>query len=244
MAAKRQKKAKFVEKKKKTLIPEPNWDKLRKAKTEEERIEAFVKCEDFAHMEADPKLALHWLKKWIREESGWDMHEETVILPDVFMTVFAKHGWKAMQLKFMPESVKKSLENTLLPLLKRAHTMRENVDKEKEIYTKVVYDFVDPKEVKEWLTEWSKYLSSSKSNAESKDPKVRIQYQTAETYVQNMRNYLRTGMWNDSHFGENREKKVLAVCKAMAYDRNGEVKRTVGVWYPDIQSIWKREYVK
>lgn len=238
----RKKKAKFIPKKKKTLIPEPNWDKLRKAKTEENKIAAFKMAEDFAQYEADPKLALHWLKKWIREESGWDMHEETVILPDVYMSTFAKHGWKAMQLGFMPEETKTSLERNLLPLLKRAKEIKEKHNKENEIYTNVDYSFVKPTDVKEWLSEWSKYINSSKSNAESKDPKIRQQYQTAVTYVNNMRSYLRTGIWSDSHFGQNREKKVLLVCKAMAYDKDGIPKRNVGTWYPDIAGVWEKEY--
>lgn len=239
----RKKKATFVPKKKKTLIPEPNWDKLRKAKTEEEKLAAFKAAEDFAQYEADPKLSMHWLKKWIREDSGWDMHHATVILPDTYMATFSKHGWKAVQLGFMPDSVKTSLENNLLPLLKRAEEIREKHNREIEtVELPKDKDFIDPEKVKEWLASWSSYLKSAKSHAESKDPKIRSQYQSAETYVYNMKQYLRTGIWSDSHFGENRENKVLWVCKAIAYDQNGTPKRSEGTWYPDINQVWKKEY--
>ena len=38
-----------------------------------------------------------------------------------------------------------------------------------------------------------------------------------DTYVQNLKTYLRTGVWLDWRWGENQEGKVARVCKVMAY---------------------------
>jgi hypothetical protein len=54
-----------------------------------------------------------------------------------------------------------------------------------------------------------------------------------------MQIYLKTGVWLDTHFGENREKKIYNVCVAPAYDADGLIKRSVGVYYRDIGMIWK-----
>lgn len=237
----RKKKASFIPKKKKTLIPEPNWDKLKKSKTEEQKVEAFRKSDDFVHFEVPDREQMHWMKKWIREVSGWDLHEESVILPDVYMLPFAKYGWLAVRLGFTPETVVKSLEKNLKPLLERATEIRNKNSSEAVVLPSDENHFLNPSKVKKWLEVWKSYLKSSEKLAESKDPKLRMQYQVAETYVYNMSTYLRTGIWNDDRFGENREHKVMWVCKALAYNSDGTPKRNVGTWYPDIGEVWTRE---
>ena len=98
--------------------------------------------------------------------------------------------------------------------------------------------FLHPDKVKKWLAEWKSYVKGIEKYKDSKDANQRITYQTAQTYVQNMTSYLRTGIWNDSHFGANREGKVMFVVKALAYDDEGMVKRTQGYYYPDIGRVW------
>jgi hypothetical protein len=116
----RKKKASFVPKKKQTLVPEPNWERLSKAKTQDAMYKAFIKVADFVHYEVPEREQIHWLKKWIREESGWDLHEETKILPDVHMMAFAKWGWIAIKLGFTPDKVVDSLTRNLKPVLESA----------------------------------------------------------------------------------------------------------------------------
>ena len=38
-------------KKKATLVPEPKWDRLRKAKTDEKMYAAYLECEAYVHYE-------------------------------------------------------------------------------------------------------------------------------------------------------------------------------------------------
>ena len=237
----RPKKAKFIPKKKKTITPEPNWDKLAKAKTEEGKVAAWKNCEDYVHYEVTDKELLHSIKKWIRLHSEWNLSNEAEIIPDTFLLTYAKNGWKAMKLGWMPDMVKTNLEAELKPLLKRAQELKNRVTPSDAID----FDSLDkshwlhPDKVKVWLKKWKTFLTDSKGWEDNKDANLRMQYQTGKTYVYNMNVYLRTGFWGDDHFGENREGKVMTVCKHPAYDADGMIKRNVGTYYPDIGVVWK-----
>jgi hypothetical protein len=234
--------AKFIPKKKKTLTPEPNWTKLRKAKTEEERLVSWSECEDFVHYEVTDKEVCHSIRRWIETDTDWNLTEEAKALPDTYLLSFAKNGWKARQLGFMPQSVEETLRKDLKPLVERGHELRSRVTPDSTDFSDLPDDYwLHPTKVKIWLKDWKKRLTEMKSWEESKDSNLRMQYQITQTYVYNMNIYLRTGYWGDSHFGANREGKVMTVCKVLAFDSEGMVKRTVGTYYPDIGTIWTQE---
>ena len=236
------KKAKFIPKKKKTLTPEPNWDKLRKAKTEEAKLAAFKECEDFTHYEVTDKEICHSLRRWVETDTDWNLVDEVKNIPDTYLLAFAKSGWKARRLGFMPEQVYNSLFKNLKPMLERGHEIKQKTTPDTIEWSELPDDYwLHPTKVKAWLKEWKKLLTETKSWEDSKDANLRMQFRTAQTYVYNMNIYLRTGFWGDSHFGEKREGKVLTVCKTLAYDSEGMVKRTVGTYYPDIGAMWTQE---
>tara|TARA_R110002126_G_scaffold30837_3_gene100200 strand:+ start:118 stop:861 length:744 start_codon:yes stop_codon:yes gene_type:complete len=238
-------KKKPTPKKIKTLIPEPNWEKFSKFTDEEKQLDAYKQASDFVHYEVSDKDALASLKVWIRKQSGWDLHEETKTLPDTFMLPFAKYGFIAVELGYMPKKIFSSLEKNLKPLLLRAEVLRSRVQSDPLLHSDIVAldkdHFLSEEKVREWAETAKKYISANKKDAEGKDPHRRIALQNAETYLANIRTYLRTGIWNDLFYGENREKKTMWVCKSLAYDENGIVKRTVGTYYPDIGMIWTKE---
>lgn len=237
----RQKKAKFVPKKKKTLTAEPKWESLSKAKTEEKRYEAWKTCDEYVHFELTDKELLHSLRKWIKLESGWNLEEEVNVIPDTFLLTFAKNGWKAIRLGWMPDKVRDTLESELKPLLQRAFELKNKVTPSEPIDVATLDQeyWLHPDKVKVWLKKWKTFLNESKGWEDNKDPNLRMQYQIGKTYVYNMNIYLRTGFWGDDHFGENREGKVITVCKCPAYDADGMIKRNVGTYYPDIGAVWK-----
>ena len=74
----------------------------------------------------------------------------------------------------------------------------------------------------------------------SNDRKVQDQYNRLDNYVQNMEYYVRNGLWLDLFYGENQENKIGFKCITPAYDSNGNMKRTVGVWYSDT-GLYTRE---
>lgn len=211
-------------KKKATLVPEPKWERLRKAKTEQDRYNAFLSCEDFVHYEVTDRERLHSMKKWVRDASGWGV--DVTALPDTFLLSFAKQGWKFIQLGFMPEKVEESLRENLLPLYQRADSLRDKMFYEPTIHESVSSLDPDhkfhPDKVKVWIAAWKKNTDS-----------------LSKQYVSNMQTYLRTGYWLDSHYGLNREHKAVPICVALAFDNEGIAKRTKGVYYPDLGMIWK-----
>ena len=98
-----------------------------------------------------------------------------------------------------------------------------------------------PKKVKAWIKEQQLKLRSMKSMKNSTDRKERGAYYVEETYLNNLQSYLSSGVYKDSRFGADREKLIRYRSVVLAYDKNGMVKRTVGVFYPDIGQEWTQE---
>ena len=97
------------------------------------------------------------------------------------------------------------------------------------------------KKVKGWLKECEAQLKGIRSYRTSSSSKERMEYQDLSTYIHNMKKYLTHGVWLDFRYGENREHRVHKVCLAMAYDKDGNPKRSYNTWYPDIATIWTKE---
>lgn len=233
-------KPKFTPKKKKTLVPEPKWDKLRKAKTEEQMYAAWLECDDFVRHEIPDRELTHGMRRWIESDSGWDLSDEAKKIPETFLSAYAKNGWKARTLGFMPQRVRDNLDKHLKPTVAKAFQLREAIVESGYDFTTMEDDHPwHPTKVKEWVKKWQSYMKSL--DPDSNVAKIRMEYQIAHTYVQNMNAYLRNGVWLDTHWGENRENKCVPVCKVMAYHPDGTVKRTVGTWYSDVQGIWTKE---
>lgn len=100
---------------------------------------------------------------------------------------------------------------------------------------------LSPKRVKDWIKEQKMKVSSMRSMKNSSDVKERAAFFVEETYLNNLQNYLRTGTYTDSRYGANREKLIKYRCTKLAYDKDGMVKRTIGVYYPDIGCEWTTE---
>jgi hypothetical protein len=220
----------------KTITPKPNWAKLQKAETEAERMQAWRDCDQYVHYEVTDREYLHSTKKWIRDFTDWGVYDKVMKLPDTYLSVLGKHGWKAYKLGFMPDEVKKGFKESLFTMLDKLDILRARMQYEPPIHPSLNEldddDNLHPKEVKKWIAEWKSYMRSLK-----KDIQVR-EYQSASAYVKNMETYLRTGTWLDSHYGEKREKKIVPICIAPAYGSDGIIKRTKGVFYKDIGMIW------
>ncbi len=98
-----------------------------------------------------------------------------------------------------------------------------------------------PKKVKVWIK-----TQKDLANAERKSVRQGIKGALArqgvhEGYVRNMKTYLRSGDWIDMFYGEHQEHRIRHRCVALAYDKDGNPKRNVGTFYPDINMIWTQE---
>ena len=100
---------------------------------------------------------------------------------------------------------------------------------------------ISPTKVKKWLKSNKEALAAAKKDAKT-DKKANARVGQLETYVTNMERYLRTGVWLDMFYGENQEHRVRRKVKTLAYDKDGNVKREVGVIYPDIGEYTREMY--
>jgi len=75
----------------------------------------------------------------------------------------------------------------------------------------------------------------------SKDRHVNNRFNIVDCYVQNMEQYLRSGIWLDLLYGENQEFNITYRCIHMAYDSDGTPKRNIGVWYMDMGEKYTQE---
>lgn len=100
---------------------------------------------------------------------------------------------------------------------------------------------LSPKTVKLWLKQHRSHLASIKYYRLSKERKEREEYRETENYIKTMTRYLDSGVWTEPHWGENKEKRMFSICYAPAYDKNGEIKRTKGVFYKDLGYIYGEE---
>ena len=96
-----------------------------------------------------------------------------------------------------------------------------------------------PARVRGWIKNQSQMLKAMKPMKDSKDAKERAAYTEVEVYLANLQAYLRTGVYLDNRWGAERQHRVTQKCVAMAYNKDGTPKRTVGVWYPDIGKYTK-----
>lgn len=97
------------------------------------------------------------------------------------------------------------------------------------------------KNVKEWIKTQKDLLAAEKQNRRA-DPKRSEAKQLAiQGYINNMEAYLRHGDWMDLFWGEYAQNRIQHVCTHPSYDKNGEVQRTVGVYYKDLGMEWTAE---
>ena len=119
------------------------------------------------------------------------------------------------------------------------------------------------KNVKEWIKETKDQISALNSQARGRNvlpqdrQKATNLADSKKAYVRYCEYYIKTGDWIGMFSGKHEEQKVVPRCIAMAYYSDGTPKRSVGVFYPDINAVWtsgmdeseyatqgNREYVK
>ena len=102
------------------------------------------------------------------------------------------------------------------------------------------------KNVKEWIKENKLQVSALGQQARSTsiEPKERRKASTLadskKAYIRYCEHYLKHGDWIGMFSGANEEHKVVPRCVAMAYYLDGTPKRSVGVFYPDINVVWSK----
>ena len=103
------------------------------------------------------------------------------------------------------------------------------------------------KNVKEWIkhskdlvSEYNKTARSRVSSPQEKH-KASIAVEHKKAYIRYMELYLKSGDWVSMFSGEDENQKVIPRCITLAYHADGTPKRSVGVFYPDINAVWTKE---
>ncbi len=98
-----------------------------------------------------------------------------------------------------------------------------------------------PKKVKEWIKTQKELASAERASVRQKIKGAYAKQLIHEGYVRNMLKYLRDGDWVDMFYGEHQEHKIKYNSKVLAYDKNDNPKRTVGVFYNDMGVTYTQE---
>ena len=103
------------------------------------------------------------------------------------------------------------------------------------------------KNVKEWIKETKDQISALNSQARGRNvlpqdrQKATNLADSKKAYVRYCEYYIKTGDWIGMFSGKHEEQKVVPRCVAMAYYPDGTPKRSVGVFYPDINAVWTND---
>ena len=103
------------------------------------------------------------------------------------------------------------------------------------------------KSVKQWIKhskdlvlEYNK-IARSRVSSSQEAQKASTTAEHKKAYIRYMELYLKSGDWVSMFSGEDENQKVIPRCIALAYHADGTPKRSVGVFYPDINAVWTKE---
>ena len=102
------------------------------------------------------------------------------------------------------------------------------------------------KNIKEWINENKLQVSAlgqqaRSTSTESKEKrKASNLADSKKAYIRYCEHYLKHGDWIGIFSGASEEHKVVPRCVAIAYYPDGTPKRSVGVFYPDINAVWSK----
>lgn len=162
----------------------------------------------------------------------------------------------------LSEETKEKLRNRLAEMrAKKKPAEYKNVSK--KVLALPDDDRYSFKNVKEWIKETKDQISASNSQARGRGVTPQDRQKASnfadskKAYIRYCEHYLKTGDWIGTFSGKHEEQKVIPTCVAMAYYPDGTPKRSVGVFYTDINAVWtngmdesefvtqeNREYVK
>ena len=98
-----------------------------------------------------------------------------------------------------------------------------------------------PKKVKVWIKTQKGLANAERAGVRQGIKGAYARQCNHEGYVRNLLKYLRDGDYVDSFWGEHQEHKTGWKCIAMAYDKDGNPKRNIGTWYPDLGDVYTQE---
>ena len=102
------------------------------------------------------------------------------------------------------------------------------------------------KNVIEWIKETKDQISALNKQARGRNvlpqdrQKASNLVDSKKAYIRYCEHYIKTGDWIGMFSGKHEEQKVVPRCIAMAYYPDGTPKRSVGIFYSDINMVWTK----
>lgn len=127
----------------------------------------------------------------------------------------------------------------------RAARQAANPSQPKNVCEKVLQlddeHFLSYKKVKEWIKANQELLKEARGSVRKGMKGAEAEVKNYEAYIRNMNRYLRDGDWCDEFYGEHMNQKIKWRCIVPAYDNEGNIKRSHGVYYDDLGYRWGYE---
>lgn len=92
--------------------------------------------------------------------------------------------------------------------------------------------------VRGWIKSNQEKLKEARAEERRGVKGAHAEVKSLEAYVRNMNKYLRDGDWADNFYGENMDKLTKWRCIQPAFDNDGNIKRSHGVYYDDLGYRW------
>ena len=94
------------------------------------------------------------------------------------------------------------------------------------------------KHVKEWIKTQKDMIPSARADVRANVKGAISRLAAHEGYVRNLERYIREGVYCDLFTGPQQQTKARLYSAVPAYDKHGNIKRSGGVYYPDIRAIY------
>jgi len=92
--------------------------------------------------------------------------------------------------------------------------------------------------VRKWIKHNRELLKEERAAERANVKGARAKVKNLEGYVRDMERYLRDGDWISNFWGEEQQNLTKWRCVVPAYDDEGNIKRTHGVYYDDLGYRW------
>jgi len=99
-------------------------------------------------------------------------------------------------------------------------------------------DPLSAKSVRDWIKTQKELLSTARAEVRSDVKGAAARVSSSEAYIRNLERYIREGVYVDMFYGEYQQSRVRYKSFAYAYDKAGNIKRSYGVFYPDLGGVY------
>ena len=124
----------------------------------------------------------------------------------------------------------------------RAKRQAANPPKYKYIHETVLARTEDDpfhfRKVQGWIKTQREELALARKDLRANTKGAPARVANHQAYIRNLEKYLRDGDYVDDCYGEYQQNKIKWRCVEPAYDKDGMAKRTHGVFYSDIGTVW------